>query len=129
MRRDFDLIRELLFQIEGGGRSIEDCEYFQLDGVTTDEAGYALHLMHENQLIDAIRSDEIGVPEFNSFYDVSLTWAGHDFLDSVRDNEVWKKTKAGAAAAGGITFDLMKSLAKGLVKKKIEQHTGVQLDI
>ena len=56
-----------------------------------------------------------------------ISWAGHDFIDSVRDPETWKKTKAGAAAAGGFTFDLVKDLAKGLVKKQIEKHTGIEL--
>ena len=56
-----------------------------------------------------------------------LTWAGHDFLDSVRDPEVWSKTKKGAMAAGGFTVDLLKDLAKGLVRKQIEDRTGVTL--
>jgi len=56
-----------------------------------------------------------------------LSWHGHDFLDSVRSPEVWKKTKKGAEAAGGFTVDLLKDLAKGFVKKQIEEYTGVKL--
>jgi Hypothetical protein (DUF2513) len=56
-----------------------------------------------------------------------LTWAGHDFLDSIRDPKIWEKTKKGAEAAGGFTVDLLKDLAKGLVKKQIEEYTGVKL--
>ena len=58
-----------------------------------------------------------------------LTWAGHDFLDAVRDPAIWAKTKAGATAAGGFTFDLLKGLAKGFMKKQIEELMGVQIDI
>lgn len=57
----------------------------------------------------------------------ALTWAGHDFIDSVRDPETWAKTKKTAAGAGGFTVDLLKDLAKGLIKKKIEEHTGIKL--
>ena len=46
---------------------------------------------------------------------------------SVRDDAVWRKTKEGALAAGGFTFELLASLAKGLVKKQIEKHTGIEL--
>ena len=56
-----------------------------------------------------------------------LSWQGHDFLDSIRDPEVWNKTKKGAAAAGGFTFDLLKDLAKGFIKTKIEEHTGIKI--
>jgi len=37
------------------------------------------------------------------------------------------KTKKGAAAAGGFTFDLLKDLAKGFIKTKIEEHTGIKI--
>ncbi len=52
---------------------------------------------------------------------------GHDFLNSIRDPEVWNETKKMVQASGGFTLDLLKDLAKGLIKKKIEDHTGVKL--
>ena len=60
-------------------------------------------------------------------FELRLTWAGHDYLDAVRDPEIWKQTRAGAEKVGGFTIDLLKELAKGLIKKKIEEHTGVKL--
>ena len=45
----------------------------------------------------------------------------HDFLDSVRDPETWAKTKKAAAGAGGFTVELLRDLAKGFVKKQIEE--------
>jgi Hypothetical protein (DUF2513) len=54
---------------------------------------------------------------------------GHDFLDSIRDPEIWRKTKEGAEAAKGFSFDLLKALAKGLIKTQLEQRTGVKLDL
>jgi hypothetical protein len=45
----------------------------------------------------------------------------------VRDPKIWAKTKDGALAAGGFTVDLLKDLAKGFVKKQIEERTGVTL--
>ena len=58
-----------------------------------------------------------------------LSWSGYDFVDTVRDEVIWKKTKAGVTAAGGFTFEVMKALAKGLVQKQIEKHTGVEIKI
>ncbi|MGZ5043196.1 MAG: DUF2513 domain-containing protein [Methylobacter sp.] len=56
-----------------------------------------------------------------------LTWQGHDFLGPVRDPVIWQETKEGAKKAGGFSLELLRALAKGLVKEKIEEHTGVQL--
>lgn len=56
-----------------------------------------------------------------------LSWAGHDFLESIRSPEVWAKTKAGALAAGGFTVELLGDLAKGFIKKQIEDRTGIKL--
>jgi len=60
---------------------------------------------------------------------IELTWCGHEFLDEVRDNEIWRKTKDGAQSAGSFSFDLLKSLARGFAKKQIEDYTGIKLDI
>ena len=42
-------------------------------------------------------------------------------------NDIWKKTRQGASAAGGFSVDLLKDLAKGFIKKKISEHTGVEI--
>jgi hypothetical protein len=58
---------------------------------------------------------------------IRLSHAGYDFLDTIRKEEIWEKTKKEAASAGGFTVDLLKDLAKGFIKTKIEEHTGVKL--
>lgn len=58
-----------------------------------------------------------------------LTWEGHNFLDSARDEGIWREAKEDATKAGGISLELIGALAKGLIKKKIEQHTGVEIDL
>lgn len=63
----------------------------------------------------------------NGFMFKRLTWEGHDFVDAVRDNDIWKKTRQGANAAGGFSVDLLKDLAKGFIKKKISEHTGIEI--
>lgn len=59
----------------------------------------------------------------------SLTWAGHGFLEAVRDPETWAETKRSAAsvAAGGFTMDLLRDLATSFIKKKIEDVTGAEI--
>ena len=60
-------------------------------------------------------------------YGYRPTSQGYNLLDSIRDPEIWKKTKQGAAAAGGFTLDLLQALATGFIKKQIKDKTGVEL--
>ena len=71
------------------------------------------------------KTAELIIAEFHQGGDVAvrnLTSEGHDFLDSVRDPEIWRRTKAGAVKAGGFTVDILKELAKSLIKAAIQQH-------
>ena len=54
---------------------------------------------------------------------------GNDCVDTVRDPAIWHETKEGAKKAGGFSVDLLLALGKGLIKKKSQQHTGVNIDL
>ena len=129
MKRDMDLIRALLLKLEslqirpGDIVTITpDDEQIAIDGFDVDQIDYHLSLIREAELIEDLESQ----PMIGICYR-RLSWQGHDFLNSVRDPKIWEKTKNGAEAAGGFTVDLMKDLAKGFVKKQIEEYTGVKL--
>ena len=128
MKRDMDLIRELLLKLESmelpRGAIMHfnpDDKEVQIEGHSPDEIEYHAKLLTEAGLI------EPGRGAMQGFMFRSLTWEGHDFADSIRNTEVWDKTKKGAIAAGGFTVDLLKDLAKGFIKKQIEDRTGIKL--
>ena len=129
MRRDMDLIRDLMLALEGlpespgGVHQLTPGEgVLEIDAYGKDEVRYHLQLIEESKLIRTFDAGYGGEVLFDR-----LSWAGHDFVDSVRSPEVWAKTKKGAEAAGGFTVDLLKDLAKGFIKKQIEEYTGVKL--
>lgn len=133
MKRDMDLIRDILLEIEEGRRIFEIRSASESAVLGLDDEGsmsreeaerwhYNLSLMHDAGLVDFRRSGG------GAWFVEGITWAGHDFLDSVRDPEIWEKTKEGAEKAGGFTLDVLGALAKGLIKQKIKQHTGVELE-
>ncbi len=55
----------------------------------------------------------------------SLTWEGHEYLDSIRDPEIWDKVASAADEIGSFGIDTLKTLAKGFIKTKIKEHTGI----
>jgi hypothetical protein len=128
MKRDMDLIRELLLKLEVWPMErgdvvpiIPEDKGFSSLGRSAHEIEYHLDLLLQAGFVDSPSQSNVGI------YFRGITWEGCDFLDSVRDPKIWAKTKEGALAAGGFTVDLLKDLAKGFVKKQIEDRTGVQL--
>lgn len=121
-----DLVRDLLLQIEkfdqGYGGDIETEAGDHEPQVVAEH----LRLLLEARLIegDAVPDDEYA---FDHILPTRLTWSWHDFLETVRDPEIWKKTKEGALSARGFTLDLLQDLAKGFIKKQIEERTGIAL--
>ena len=112
MKRNDDLIRELLLEMEASEEW-----FFVVDYDEEDQAReYHLKLL-----------GDMGLLSFGK-HSYRLTAAGHDFLDAVRDDGLWKKTKDAVAETGGnATLEIIFSLAKGFLKKKISQHTGIEL--
>jgi Hypothetical protein (DUF2513) len=129
MKRDMDLVREILLRLEaiqfpaiGGVAVTYNDEVFAVEGKSVDEVAYALKLIRDAGFLKAAHTQPAnGVALFG------LSWSGHDFLDTVRDPEIWAKTKEGAAKAGGFTVDLLAELAKGLIRTQIKKYTGVEV--
>jgi hypothetical protein len=102
MRRNIELIRKLLLRLEslpinnGEGYSLspQDKE-IAIEGYSLDET-YHLSLLREMGFADCPGSQPLMGITF-----LGLTWSGHDYLDAVRNPEMWRKTKEGAEAAGG----------------------------
>jgi hypothetical protein len=50
-------------------------------------------------------------------YPFSLTWAGHEFLDASRNENIWERAKKMAGdKIGAIPFDVLKALLIHIVK-------------
>lgn len=130
MQRNMDLIRTIVLKLEswnlgpGAMVMVSDIEKdFPIDGYTAHEISYHIILISE---VGWIKTGG-RTPSSRSFTFQSLTSKGHDFADSVRDEKIWAVTKDGALKAGGYSLELLGSLAKGLLKKQIEKHTGIDL--
>jgi hypothetical protein len=125
LRRDMNLIRELLLRIEEAPTKPSSGVFLvPNDEVESTRILEHLKLVEEEGLIKGMPMDIQGI---HLLHDIELTWRGHDFLDAVRDPQIWQETKTAAQEAGGWTVDLLKELANGFLKKQIEARTGVKL--
>jgi hypothetical protein len=112
MRRDIDLIRLILMEIETGTAPEGLNRHTEKEIVFHSALAIEAGLLQGQVLRNETRGDSAIIER--------LTWAGHDFLDSARDETNWNKAKAMIAQAGGAwTFEIVKSLLVELAKKSL----------
>ena len=116
MKRDMDLIREMLLAIEahpsGFGLKIEIPNY------TEEQINYHAFLLGEAGLaeVSSITTNYSKSPEAMVKH---LTWAGHEFLDSARDNTIWNQAKDKIGMIGGAAIQVWIDLIIEQGKKQL----------
>ncbi|MRB42533.1 DUF2513 domain-containing protein [Bacillus cereus] len=107
MKRDMELVRKLLVLIEEQDDNSKELNI-------PSEIDRKVAVYHLNLL------EQAGFTENKIFYadnapmwiHSTLTWDGHEFLDAIKNDTVWKKLKQTIAEKGGnIPFEIMKALA------------------
>ena len=117
MKRDMDLIRQLLLRAEAA----PDGQLTVDDPLET----YQVRLMIDAGLTDGQISEELTTSAPRHSFIHGLTWAGHDFLDAARDDTLWKKAKEHVIKPGAsFTFEFVKEWLKteirsGLVSRSL----------
>ncbi len=121
MKRDMDLVRELMLKLENiplatgdNVHILPDSPVILVTGYNSDQISYHLELIEQAGFLNPVCSrSAVGI----MFH--GLSWTGHDFLDSVRSPDVWVKTKEVAAAAGGFTIDIIIMAAKTYLQNTV----------
>lgn len=109
MKRNWDTIREILLKVEECTLPAEVVRLSHFQKERAAEISYHATLLIEAGLVKGQVSQTIG-PEVKDFFAQRLTWEGHEFLDSIRSNAVWEKTKSTFLEKGiEMTFDLVRS--------------------
>lgn len=117
MQRNWDLIRMILLDLEeakGEHRKAEEMSPFPADWV-------ALHMkmMEEGGLIEGHDPGFLSGPP--QFFALGLTWKGREFLDSIRTQSVWDKTKGLLKEKGvGLTLDTIKAAVVTVVTQLLK---------
>lgn len=105
MKRDMDLIREILFECEkqdGTGRMIQ----VKIEGHSDEEINYHLVLLTDAGFIEAsVLDTQIGP----IVQPLRLTWSGHEFLNAARSSKMWEGAKEFALkTTGTVTLEGLK---------------------
>lgn len=119
MERDEDLIRDLLLRVEEGPP-----HDFHFADRSEHEVNYHLALLVEANYLrgEVVRTGtpDRGKTNVYSVHVQHLTMEGHDFLDAIRDEGVWAKTKERAQqVAESVPLSVLKEVAIEIVKNGV----------
>lgn len=117
---DKDLARDILIRINDD----QECDgtwefYFDtpeemgISGRSLEEVSYHLTLLIEAGYVDG------AVLASNTLVIRRLTWNGHEFLDSLRDPNIWAKTKERTKGLTSVALAVLGEIGKAEIRKQL----------
>jgi hypothetical protein len=90
MKRDMELIRKILIKVEESDRDPLDYVPLEIEGYDQSTVSYHIWLLVDAGLVEGVDCTSDAIFRWHA---QRLTWDGHDFLQSIRDDTIWNKVK------------------------------------
>jgi len=117
MKRDMDLIREILFEIESRKLVYPRSHEVILEGYKRSDISYHVLIMQEAGLLRAI---EVSTADELVLHPSRLTWEGHEFLEAIKDDGIWNQAKdVVLEKGGGLVFDVLQAVLVQIIKNAV----------
>lgn len=114
MRRDWELIRQILRKVEDKPDTHGLVHPNQFTGYDEETVSYHMWLLDQARLIEATCQTHMGGPVFCMAR--NLTWAGHEFLDQIGNDTAWNRIGSFAKEkALDLSFDTIKQITARIV--------------
>jgi len=111
MRRDMDLIRLLLLDVEGEEKP-------DLSHYSKEQLNYHKALLIEAGLVEG--KVGYGDDAISTVKIIRLTWQGHEFLSAARNNSVWRQAKEMVSKANlTLTIPILTELLTTIAKQQL----------
>lgn len=126
MKLNYDCIRSVLLTVEKSKTIDEELNinpltvetiFEQLPKYEDSEILYTIEKLKEAGYINAALQFAAG--HFIDGAVSSITYSGHEYLDNIREPEVWRKVKAMLKNAGAITLPLISQAAQMLIGSQL----------
>ncbi|CAL8972876.1 hypothetical protein RHODGE_RHODGE_01029 [Rhodoplanes serenus] len=124
VRRDMEMVRKVMLAIEA--KTDLTPREIKIDGEDDLVVGHHIELLFAAGMIDGLESRVIGRP-YAFILVRDLTWEGHDFVASLKNDTVWNqlKTKLSAAELASLPLSVIKSVATAAVEHWAKTRLGL----
>ena len=116
MKRDMDLVRDVLLLIESSesyGFYWHESEFAPLNRDFLI-VNYHIKIMVDGGLLECEKARY--ADQWDKLY---ITAKGHEFLDCIRNDDIWREVKERIAVVGGAPSDIIMLLANKLIRKVV----------
>lgn len=122
MKLDRDCVRDFLLALEslGSGQTLTSENYRSIPLLASYERDviiYTAERLDEAGFINVKFMPVVGGDK--PFFATSITWYGHQFLDNIRDDGVWKETKKIASKVTSVSLGILADIAASVMKKSL----------
>lgn len=126
MKLNHECVRDVLIHIEENlsyGYYM-DFSKVELKDYSQEELLYTADKLLEAGFITGTRRNSIAesLPDIRI---TSLTWEGHQFLDNIRDDSVWKDTKKVLSKFSSVSLSLVGNVASQVISSLIHSQLGL----
>lgn len=126
MQLNHDCVRAIMLHVEknlhyGYYINFNDVE---LDGYSHEDILYAADKLLEAEYFNGKKQNYISTSE-PTIHITSLTWNGHQFLDNIRDDGVWKDTKRILAKFSSTSLSFVGNIASQVITSLVQKQLGL----
>lgn len=132
MKLNHDCVRECLLYLEKNlefASTIDPNQLVEYLKYGEKDIFYSLQKLQETGYIEGGISYYYGsnqvYTQSNPIRDIS--WEGHEYLNTIRDNKVWHKTKKVTASLKSVPLSMVKTIATQVLIGLIKEKTGLPL--
>ncbi|NYA73475.1 DUF2513 domain-containing protein [Lactobacillus salivarius] len=120
MELDYDFVRQLLLHIEAKAplQGLDGNDLYDFaTNKNKEDLEYTIIKLKEGKLITA--NLRYASNKLQRIYNVNLTYQGHEYLNNIRDNKIWKNTKKISSKLSSVSLEILKSIAINEINKVI----------
>jgi len=115
VKRDMELIRRVMLAAEKNKDPYEVVDP-KFEGHNETEISYQIALLDDAGLLHGQDRSAIGVFRWSAG---ALTWRGHEFVEAIRDEAVWKEALAIAGMTDdGVVFEILQKALMQVLEKR-----------
>lgn len=119
MKRDIDLVRKILLALEEHGSV--PIQSLEIVGYEQEAVDYHLWILADSPYVHF----EKGSLASAIFVSYRLTWQGHEFLETIRDDARWKQLKEASTKAAATSTEAIAKAALDTAIKLILRYMGL----
>jgi len=118
MRLNHECIRDTMLYLEENLQLNDTIvsSNLKIKDYSNDDITYSIKMLQEAGFIQA---NSLGADDMLIYLVSSLTWEGHQYLDNIRDNSVWKIVKSKISKLKSVSLPVVQQIAAQAVCEKL----------